>query len=163
MEEPARSRSSCPRSISRFRGHLFRPYQPEPARSDDTPWIALGIGGGVLLIGGAIVLGVVLGQPQAPTPFDGSLGHVESRSMSRGAQITITALVLAWCGCAPAPLTQLVVDVDTDLRVPSDLTRIEISITEPDGASESRSAELASDTALPSPSGSSTAVAPSAR
>lgn len=67
-------------------------------------------------------------------------------------------ITIAWCsalvllcssGCAPAPLTQLVVDVDTDLRVPGDLTRIEISITEPDGASEARSAELGSDTALP--------------
>lgn len=58
-------------------GALAPPPVAEPARSDDTPWIVLGIGGGVLVIGGAIVLGVVLGQPQAPAPFDGSLGHVE--------------------------------------------------------------------------------------
>lgn len=50
---------------------------PEASGGDDAPWIALGIGGAVLVIGGAIVLGVVLGQPQAVSPFEGTLGHVE--------------------------------------------------------------------------------------
>lgn len=50
---------------------------PPPAPSDDGPWIALGIGAGVLVVGGAIVLGVVLAQPQALAPYDGTLGHVE--------------------------------------------------------------------------------------
>ena len=50
---------------------------PPPTSSDDGPWIALGIGGGVLLVGGAIVLGVVLAQPGAMQPYDGTLGHVE--------------------------------------------------------------------------------------
>lgn len=52
-------------------------FEPSPTPTDDTPWIILGIGGGVLLVGGAIALGVVLGQPQPLTPFEGSLGHVE--------------------------------------------------------------------------------------
>lgn len=49
---------------------------PAPA-SDDGPWIALGLGAGVLVVGGAIVLGVVLAQPGAVAPFEGTLGHVE--------------------------------------------------------------------------------------
>jgi len=49
---------------------------PAPA-SDDAPWIALGIGGAVLVVGGAIVLGVVLAQPGSSAPFEGTLGHVE--------------------------------------------------------------------------------------
>lgn len=44
---------------------------------DDTPWIALGIGGAVAVIGGAIVLGIVLAQPGSEPAFEGNLGHVE--------------------------------------------------------------------------------------
>jgi hypothetical protein len=46
-------------------------------RSDDAPWIALGIGGAVAVIGGAIVLGIVLSQPSSDPTFEGNLGHVE--------------------------------------------------------------------------------------
>lgn len=44
---------------------------------DDGPWIALGIGGAALVVGGAIVLAIVLAQPTEAMAFDGNLGHVE--------------------------------------------------------------------------------------
>lgn len=44
---------------------------------DDGPWIALGIGGAALVVGGAIVLAIVLAQPTEPMVFDGNLGHLE--------------------------------------------------------------------------------------
>jgi hypothetical protein len=50
---------------------------PVAAPSDDTPWIVLGIGAGVLVVGGAIVLGVVLAQPGPMAPYEGTLGVVE--------------------------------------------------------------------------------------
>jgi hypothetical protein len=53
------------------------PTDAPPAGGDDGPWIALGIGGAVVLVAGAIVLAVVLAQPGEQAPFDGSLGHVE--------------------------------------------------------------------------------------
>lgn len=45
--------------------------------SDDAPWIALGISGAILVIGGAITLGIVLSSPSSDPVFDGNLGHVE--------------------------------------------------------------------------------------
>jgi hypothetical protein len=47
---------------------------PESGGADATPFIALGIGGGVLIVGG-IILGVVLSQPTQPPPaFMGNVG-----------------------------------------------------------------------------------------
>lgn len=48
-----------------------------PAQSDEGPWIALGIGAAIAVVGGAVVLAVVLAQPSEAMPFDGNLGHVE--------------------------------------------------------------------------------------
>lgn len=49
-----------------------------PAGGDDAPWIALGIGAGVLLVAGAVVLGVALAMPpQEPVPFTGTLPTIE--------------------------------------------------------------------------------------
>ncbi len=39
-----------------------------PAAPDDTPWIVLGVGGGLALVTGGIVLAVVLSQPALPGP-----------------------------------------------------------------------------------------------
>jgi hypothetical protein len=48
---------------------------PAPAaRSDDGPWIALGVIAGLLVIGGGVTAGVVLLQPSEPSSFSGSLG-----------------------------------------------------------------------------------------
>lgn len=70
------------------------PASPDPARaterivervivetpgrsSDDGIWIGLGIGAGALVIAGAVVLGVVLAQPQDLQPFMGNLDPIE--------------------------------------------------------------------------------------
>lgn len=45
--------------------------------SDPAPFIAIGVGAGVLVIAGAIVLAVVLSPQPEATPFSGSLGTVE--------------------------------------------------------------------------------------
>jgi hypothetical protein len=44
---------------------------------DQGPWIALGVTGGVLVVGAAIVLGVLLAPVGEPTPYGGNLGWVE--------------------------------------------------------------------------------------
>lgn len=54
------------------------PGAPDAGGGDDGPWIALGITGALLVVGGAIVLAVVLSTPaEEEMPFDGNLGHVE--------------------------------------------------------------------------------------
>ncbi len=53
-------------SLSRALRALAAPAAPAPR--DDTPWIVLGVGGGVALVAGGIVLGVVLAQPALPGP-----------------------------------------------------------------------------------------------
>jgi hypothetical protein len=50
--------------------------------------------------------------------------------------------------CAPTP-TQLVVVVDTDLRVPTELDGVRITVTRPDRTTESETENLADRTALP--------------
>jgi hypothetical protein len=49
----------------------------EAPPSDDGPWIGLGIGAGVLVIGGAILIGFFVASPTEPMPYGGSLGTVE--------------------------------------------------------------------------------------
>ncbi len=53
------------------------PSSTDGGGGDDAPWIALGIGAGVVVVAGAIVLGVVLAQPGEMAPYQGTLGHVE--------------------------------------------------------------------------------------
>lgn len=50
---------------------------PPPSGSDEGLWIGLGVGAGAVVIGIAVVLGVVLGQPGEAAPFGGNLGIVD--------------------------------------------------------------------------------------
>lgn len=50
-----------------FLGTPVVPVTPPSGGSDDTPWIVLGVVGAVLVVGGAITIGVVLGTPSQST------------------------------------------------------------------------------------------------
>lgn len=68
--EEARAEDDAERMIA-------TPVAPPPSGSDEGLWIGLGVGAGVLVVGAAVVLGVVLAQPQEPSPFGGNLGTVD--------------------------------------------------------------------------------------
>lgn len=54
-------------------------------------------------------------------------------------------------GCHQAPLTQLVVAIDSDLEIPSNLDRVELLIEAPDGERRQSVGELSGDAAVPLP------------
>ena len=68
--------------------------------------------------------------------------------MRRASILGMLVLGLA-TACSSEPLTQLVVAVDTDLMSPSDLDRVELVITDPEGMAQSRTAVLGGSGSLP--------------
>ncbi len=62
---------------------------------------------------------------------------------------SLASFSVACAGCGSEPLTQLVVAVDTDLMSPSDLDRVELVVTDPEGTAESRTAVINGAGALP--------------
>ncbi|MDQ3035002.1 MAG: hypothetical protein M3Y87_21525 [Myxococcota bacterium] len=72
-----RSAHAVPSPSETARAAIGTSTEAPPGGGDDGPWIALGIGGAVVVVAGAVVLALVLSQPTEATAFDGNLGHVE--------------------------------------------------------------------------------------
>ncbi|MBX3246844.1 MAG: hypothetical protein KF901_06665 [Myxococcales bacterium] len=58
-------------------------------------------------------------------------------------------MLVVICGCGVSPVTQLIVSVDTDLHVPTEIDSVELVVRGPSGGQEIRRLDLASRETLP--------------